>query len=394
MRRLARMRSAWMLLSAALPCGLARGEPVGLNVRLERVAGEPVRGRLVAVDADAIRIESDGGEQAISVDGVRRLVSEAADHPSPPAVLVTTTNGGTLSGVDFLQEGDRGIVLLPSGRIELPIDRVARVAWLPAGGAEPEWLDELPERPSADVVVVRREAGQAFVECAIVSVSGDAVTVVLDGETIPVKRAKLLGVAWLREPAERGRTRVTVAGGELAADRVRWSPEGLVLDDLIRLPAAAIRAIDYAAGRTTPLADVPLEASAVEPFFGGLAPRPGLAAFFAPRTVADPTGTGPATLVVRPRTVATWRVPADSRRFRATVGREVPAQTAAAVDVSLDVDGTEVFRRRLGGPAGDAAEPVAVDVELAGGRRLTLTVAFVPGDIGCGVRVAGGAFEK
>ncbi|MFM8413227.1 MAG: hypothetical protein ACKOCX_00720 [Planctomycetota bacterium] len=369
-------------------------EPAAPTVRLERVAGEPVRGRLVAIEADTIRIEAQGDEQALAVEGIRRVVSEVADQPAPPAVLVTTTDGSTLSGADFLQEGEQGIVTLPTGRMVLPIDRVRRVAWLPAGGAAPEWLDELPERPAADVVVVRRETGHAFVECAIVGVAGDAVTVVLDGETIPVKRAKVLGVAWLREPAASGRTPVAVTGGELAADRVRWSPEGLVLDDLVRLPAAAVRAIDYAAGRTTPLAEVPIETSSVEPFFGGLAARPGLAAFFAPRAVADEAGEGPAAIVVRPRTVATWRVPTDSRRFRAAIGRDVPAQAAAAVDVSLAVDGNEVFRRRLGGPAGDDAEPVAIDVEVAGGRRLTLTVAFVPGDMGCGVRLAGGAFEK
>lgn len=391
MRRLASLAALPVLIVTAAAGG---AETAGPTVRLERVAGEAVRGRLVAIDADAIRVDVDGTEQVVPVDGIRRVVSEVAHQAAPAAVLVTMTDGSVLSGADFLQDGERGIVVLPTGRMELPLERVRRVAWLPAGGAEPEWLDELPERPAADMVVVRREAGHALVECAIVGVAGDAVTVVLDGETIPVKRAKLLGVVWLREPAPRGRTRVAVDGGELAADRIRWSPAGLVLDDLVRLPAEAVRAIDYAAGRTTPLAEVPIEASSGEPFFGGLAARPGLAAFFAPRIVPDASGAGPAAVVVRPRTVATWRVPADSRRFRAAIGRDVPPQAAAAVDVALDVDGNEVFRRRLGGPAGDAAEPVAVDVEVAGGRRLTLTVAFVPGDIGCGVRLAGGAFEK
>lgn len=378
-------------LAAALA---AASEPAGPAVTLERVAGDAVRGRLVDVAADSIRIEVAGAEQTLAVADIRRVVSEAAAGPAAAAVLVTTTDGGGLTGVDFLQDGERGILVLPTGRVELPIDRVQRVAWLAAGETEPAWLAELPERPAADLVVVRREEGPTFVECAIVGVAADAVTVVLDGETIPVKRAKLLGIAWLREPAARGGIRVAVAGGELAAERVRWSPEALVLDDAIRLPAAAMRAIDFAAGRTTPLADVTVEASSSEPFFGGLATQPGLAAFFAPRTVPDPAGAGPGAFSARPRTVVTWRVPADSRRFRAAISRDVPAQASAAVDVALELDGAEVFRRRLGGPAGDAAEPVPVEIDVASGRRLTLTVAFVPGDVGCGVRLAGGAFEK
>ena len=99
-------------------------------------------------------------------------------------------------------------------------------------------------------------------------------------------------------------------------------------------------------------------------------------------------------LVVRPRTVATWRVPAESRRFRVAISRTVPAEAAAAVEVAITVDGQEAWRRRLGGGAGDEREPVAIDLDVAGGRRLTLTADFVPGDMGCGVRLTGGAFEK
>jgi hypothetical protein len=92
--------------------------------------------------------------------------------------------------------------------------------------------------------------------------------------------------------------------------------------------------------------------------------------------------------------VATWRVPAESRRFRVAISRTVPAEAAAAVEVAITVDGQEAWRRRLGGGAGDEREPVAIDLDVAGGRRLTLTADFVPGDMGCGVRLTGGAFEK
>jgi hypothetical protein len=71
-----------------------------------------------------------------------------------------------------------------------------------------------------------------------------------------------------------------------------------------------------------------------------------------------------------------------------------PAEAAAAVEVALAIDGREAWRRRLGGTAGDEREPVAVDLDVAGARRLTLTIDFVPGDLGCGVRLTGGAFEK
>lgn len=384
-------------LLAAFTPWLPAAEPradataAAVEVRADLTAGEPLTGRLIAVDEDTVRIEVAGDERAIPLQTVRQLVRTEAAAALPPALRLSLTDGGTMAGADFVQEGPRGIVRVGAGRIELPIERVRRVAWLAAGETEPGWLAAVPERPESDLLVVRREDGQEFVGCAVAGVSGEHVTVVLDGETIPVKRAKVMGIEWLREAAQPGGTIVRLDGGRLTARRVRWSPEAFSVDD-IRLPPAALVAVDFAAGRTTPLAGLPLETVTVEPFFGALANAKGLAAFFAPRTVAADDAA--AAVVVRPRTVATWRVPAESRRFRGLISRGVPAEAAAAVEVAIAIDGREAWRRRLGGAAGDAEEPIAVDLDVAGGRRLTLTVDFVPGDPGCGVRLVAGAFEK
>jgi hypothetical protein len=383
-----------MRLPADEPPGAPSGaDPlVAIEVRADLVAGEPLTGRLVAIDGDALRLVADGGERSIPLAAVRQLVRLGATPAEPPAMQLSTTAGGTLAGDDFTQEGPRGIVRVGSGRIELPIERVRRVAWLATGEREPGWVTAKPERPETDLLVVRREEGEAFVECAVAAVSADHVTVVLDGETIPVKRAKVIGIEWLREDAPAGGTVVRLAGGRLSAGDVRWSAKTFTVDD-IRLPPAALVAIDFAAGRSTPLAGLPLEKVSVEPFFGALAAEQPLAAFFAPRTVAAADG-GPASVVVRPRTVATWRVPPESRRFRAAVSRAVPREAGAAVEVVIAVDDRERWRRRLGGTAADGQEPVVADLDVAGGRRLTLTVDFVAGDLGCGVRFAAGAFEK
>jgi len=362
------------------------------RVTVERVDGGTMNGRLIAIDDDGVRLEADGDERTVPLAAVRTIVRTAPAAAGAAAVVVATVDGGTLSGSGFVQQGGKAVVTGDSGPVELPIERVRRVAWLGPGEERAGWLAELPERPASDLVVVRRDDGHALVECAIGGVSADKATVVLDGETIPVKRGKLLGLVWVREAAEPGGVIVTLAGGRLSAERVRWTPDALLLDETVRLPAETLRSVDFAAGRTTSLAAVPIEKTSCEPFFGGLVDQPGLAAFLAPRTVIDPEGRRPPRLIVRPRTTVTWRIPADSRRFRGTLEREVQAK--ATVDVMLTVDGAEVFRRTMGGAAADANEPVAVDVDLAAGRRLTLTVDFAAGGPGCGVRLVGGAFEK
>jgi hypothetical protein len=382
------------LLLAAAPSRGADGPPQ-VAVRLELTDGTTAAGDLAAIDEATVRLRSDAAEQAFSLERVRRVLREPVVAAPPRTVLVVTADGGRLAGDDFLVDGDRAVIALGDDASELPLARVRTVAWRTADRREPAWLAEIPERPAADLVVVRREEGQAFVDCAVVGVSPASVTVVLDGETIPVRREKVLGIVWLRERGDAtGGSVVSLAEGRLTADRIGWSADGLILDTDTRLPAGSFEMIDFAAGRSVALADLVPERSEVEPFFGSLLKIEGLAAFFAVRSVGDQPGGGRGTLVIRPRSVTTWRVPADSRRFHATLDRESPAD-AALVEVAFELDGREIFRRRLGGPStGEAADSLGVELDVSGGRRLTIAVDFVVGSLGCGVRLSEGAFEK
>ncbi len=362
------------------------------DTRIEQTDNSVLRGTLVAVDREAVTLATDDGKhESLPIATVRRIVREQARRAAAPTVKVVLIDGGELAGSDVLQEKDTILLTTADGRIEIPTNRIRRIAWLAPGESEPSWREALPPKPSSDLLVVRREGKHVFVECAVASVGVDTINVLLEGEAIPVKRANVVGIEWLRENTEPpGGIVVLVVGGKLQAASVSWSPEGLVIDDALRMPAASLRTIDYAAGRTVPLASVETETIDVLPFFKDLGTVPGLAAFFAPRTLA--TDNGPSVLLVRPRTVVTWRVPPDSRRFHATLDRDVPATAPTEVDVVLSVDDTEIFRKRIDDAT--AGRPVAIDVDVSGRRRLTLTVDFVPGDIGCGVRFTGAAFER
>jgi hypothetical protein len=159
------------------------------------------------------------------------------------------------------------------------------------------------------------------------------------------------------------------------------------------LPAAWLEAIDYAAGRTVRLADVPAESTVVEPFVPGLTAVEELRGFFAPRFVtAAGVATernGTAALLVRPRTVVTWRVPADSRRFQASIRPVGSGTTRPSVRIALD--DREVFRHDPSEAA--AAEQERISLDVSGARRLTLTVEAAAG-IGGPVRLEQPVFEK
>lgn len=373
----------------ALAC-IGRCPAAGPEVvaRLEKTDGTTVSGTLAAVSATAATLV---GAQPVAVAGIRRIVTATPDVRGP--VAIECVDGSGITGEDFTWDGGPAVVTGPAGRMELPADRVRRVTLRqPRGGdaAAPDWRAAMPENPQTDLIVVGKpeEGGERVdvVECAIVAVTPETVVVVLDEERIPVKRAKVIGLWFLREAVAAAGTRVEIVGGELAARSIVWTPEALILDDAVRMPAAVLRSIDYAAGRTVRLETLRPEGTETEPFFGALGRLDGLAPAFAVRFVADRGGQA---LVLRPRSHAVWRVPADARKFHATVAAE-PGRQPGGELVSVLLDDREVFRRRL-----DDGSETPVDIDVTGGRRLTIKVEFpAGGGIGCPLRFADPVFEK
>jgi len=390
-----------MLVVAACLVAAPVAAAEGVAVRVEIDDGTAEEGRLVEIGAESLQVADAGGTtRSIPLERVR-TVERRVDLPGGPSsaaesrVRVLLTDGTSLAGDDFAWSGPTATLDGPAGRVELPLARVRAVEWRAENAAaSASWLDAVPEKIASDLVVIGKPDGFEFVECAISTISPDTVTVVLDDETIPVKRSKVVGLRWLRADAALpiGRTTVDIDGGSLRADAVAWTTAGLVLDGgaadrKTLVGAAAIKRIDYAAGRTTLLSGVAPERLDVEPFFGALARIEGLAAAFAPRpVVADARHEKPG-LVVRPRTVAVWRIPPGSRRFRSAVSHAAGAGPAL---VTITVDDRRVFEQAVSG-----AEAVPVVLDVSGGRRLGITVDFGPaGALAGAVRFEEPAIEQ
>lgn len=408
--------------------GLAAPADVRPPVSVEQGDGVTAAGMLERLDAEGVHlIAADGGAVVLAADRVRavRRTDAAGDAATEPrSVLVTLVDGGTLTCDDVAWDGGGTAVLpRPEGPIELPVARIRSVAWGARTDAPPSWLAAVPEGIDKDLLVVGTADQHEFVECAITAVSAAAITVLLEEETIPVKRSKVIGLQRLAGEVRPGgdaataagppRAVVAVSGGSLRARRVEWSAAAFLVDGDIRLPAALFRGVDYAAGRQVSLASLSADRVEVEPWFGGLlradGHREGMQSFFAPRTIPPPAGdaTVPA-IIMRPRTRAVWRLPPDSRRFRAVVAALAGAQTVDTTVVSISVDDREVFRRQVGaaapadpaveadrGPAGLPGGGLAIDVDVTAGRRLSMTVDFVSGrGVGGGVALTQAVIER
>lgn len=350
-------------------------------VRIERTDGTVVTGTLESIDAREVRVAA---LPAIPVAGVRRVIVTAAGDRDPPRPVTVVGAGLRLTGDDFLWQERRAVIVRAGGRIELPIELVRLVAFHAQGAAdaEPAWLGAIPEKPASDFVVIGRQkdkdgAGFELVECAITGVDAEQVAVVLDEAPIRVNRGKVVGLHWLRPAAAAAEgALVEVLGGSLRCRSVTWTPAAVEIDGTVKLPGHLLRTIDYAAGRQVRLATLTAEQTTVEPFFGGLTAVEGVGEFFAPRFLPA-THVNAGSLVVRPRTVVVWRMPADSRRFRTRLVTSVGGAGRTAA-VTIRVDDREVFQGpAAGGPAPAGASSPAdtpIDVDVASGRRLTITV--------------------
>ncbi|MGI9177853.1 MAG: hypothetical protein ACR2IT_08355 [Pirellulales bacterium] len=394
--------TTWSAGLASAAAALADADPC--EVRIELTDGTNVAGTLDAIDDKAVHLTASGSPRQLPISDVRRVVRVPPQIVAPLAAQVVCCDGAQIEGDDVLWDGGATAAVLRGGaRIEIPIERIKTVGWharpvaAAAGPMNPPWREALPAEPASDLVAVSRGDAFELVECAITAISPETVMVVLDGERIPVKRGKVLGLAWLRPAAPTAAaTVVTIAGGRLTAGSVAWTPRSLVLDGVVTIPGHLLETLDFAAGRTVALVSLPMEQVTAEPFFGGLATVEGMAAFFAPRVVptpaagADGIDAARRSLFVRPRTAAVWRVPADSRQFRARVVRTVGSESAAAVRVIVHLDERSVWEQTL-----DSEDPAgAIDVAVADARRLSITVDFVKGDMGCPVRFDDAVFEK
>jgi hypothetical protein len=376
-RAVAALGLAGMAVVGAACCGGMAAASEGFTVEVERTSDQPLTGILRGVDGSGVRLEVDGVEREIPLASIRRVVRDGVEPPPPPAVGIGFCDGTTLAADAFVWESDVATIRRGDGTCTLPIERVRWLTW-PAAGA-PAWLELLPAPLDGDVVVVAGDVLQC-VACAVTGVTADAVTVVLDGETIPVQRGKVAGVHWLRPDEPRGSIVVAVRDGALTARDVAWSPDGLLLDGVVRMPSDWLLGIDYASGRSVALTDLEPERVDVEPFFAGLVEIDGLASFFAPRSVAADADAGtPGGLVLRPRTRAVWRLPPAARRFRAVVMPQPAAVAragAAFAVVAVAVDGRDVVREEVTADAVAAPAGRAIEVDVAEARRIEIRVDF------------------
>lgn len=332
-----------------------------------------------------------GGDAVANLVSLRRADAPLPEWPRTAGVILA--NGDRIAG-DVLTGDDAAVVLKtawqPKGlRVPLP---AIRVLWLTAIPADaPAFVDRyrwLDAGRKSDVLLLRNgdtAAGviETFAEGGALRLRRDAAAATFDAGAVAavafnptLSAARKIKGPYARLVLADG-SRVSVAAATAEGATVKATTTFGVA---VELPMKQVVALDVLQGKATPLADLKPKAEAVEPFNDLAWP------WQANRTVKSrplrlTTSGGVSTfdtgLGTHPRTTLTYALGGKYRRFTALVGLDAETGQRGTAKARLLLDGKEQAVPGLATLA--AAGPVAVSVDLAGAKELTLVVDFGPG---------------
>ena len=376
----------WTLLALV---AIAQAQPA---FEARTLGGEVIAGPLVDVGPKQITIQSAQGSVAIDVGRITGL-SAVQVPPSPaarPSLWVRLADGSEVVAADYTATGDRAKIATFDGHVlEPPLVGIAAVRFQPQKDAVAgQWKALLEARPAGDLLVVRVGNALDSHRGVIADVGDDVVRFELDGEVLPVRRAKVHGLIYYR-PAMDGAD--DAACRIVDVDGSRWAARSLVMRDgdlhwttmsgvEVTRPAADVIRVDFSQGKVVYLSDVKPESSEWTPYFGADADLEILRSLFAPREDRS-LRSGPLQLdgttyakglAMHSRTTLEYRLPGAFRRFQALVGIDDRARPRGNARLVIRGDGRVLFDATVAG----TDPPKPLDLDISGVRRLSILVDF------------------
>jgi hypothetical protein len=403
-----------LLLSIAL---LASPAPA---VEVEMLDGARTAGGLLELDAGGLKLHTDRGPVSFEIaklagveslesrvksgesgveSGESRVKSRPLDSrlpaldPSaaaPPGVWLELVDGSVLAGSAYTATGGVARLTLPSGEpLDVPTQDVKWVRFEPQKEAlTGPWSRILGMDVKSDLLVVKAGETIDYHKGLLRDVTAEVVKFELDGELLPIKRAKVYGAAYYH-PAGRELPRALASLSEtsgavwsvrtiaLSGERLDWTtPTGLKL----ARPLAAVKRIDFSKGKIVYLSDLEPESVQWSPYIRLGKDFPSRAAYAGPRRDRSRDGgllqldgkSYSKGLALSSRTLVVYRLPDRYSRFSAAVGIDDRVRPQGNVRLVVRGDEKTLLEATVAGT--EAAKPLSLDV--AGVRRLSILVDF------------------
>lgn len=388
--------------------------PAAPEVTLRPLEGDSLTGRLTSLGSKQLALETKTGEASWETSRLMWIEMPQAASSQKPSVWVDLVDGSRLQVAGYTASAGTARLELTTGQtVEMPTRAIHTVRFREQSPElAAQWRGITASLATGDVVVVRKtsmrtvERGEeeptTIVEHALDQLEGTlhdvtaaAVQFEVDGDKVGVRREKLEGLVYYR-PAKREFPppvcRLVDAAGSSWLVRDVQLDEGQFVATTtggidLRLPVNAVAKIDFSVGNVAFLAEL-------EPDTGGgdlaLSLQPAAMSYKFSRVfqarARPPLGAdafriggkrfegglslhSPAKLV--------YRVPEGFRRFRAVAGVDDSVIAPGRFDLVILGDGKPLARHSFS--VAEPRQPLTIDLDLAGIRRLTIAVEAAAG---------------
>ena len=380
-----------LLLSIAL---LTAAPPA---VEVETLDGGRIAGGLLELGDGGIKLATERGPASLEIGKLAGVSPKGGqenkggqEKAASPGVWLELVDGSTLVGSAYTAAGGRARLTLPSGEpLHIPTQDVKWVRLQAHTEAlSRPWSRILGMDVKSDLLAVRAGETIDYHKGLLRDVTADVVEFELDGEVLPIKRAKVYG-AVCYHPAGRELPQTLASLSEasgavwavqtisLAGERLEWTtPTGLKLSR----PLAAVKRIDFSKGKIVYLSDLEPESVQWSPYIRLGKDFPSRAAYAGPRRDQSRDGgllqldgkSYTKGLALSSRTLVVYRLPDRYSRFSAAVGIDDRVRPRGNVRLVIRGDDKALLETTVAGT--EAARPVSLDV--AGVRRLSILVDF------------------
>jgi hypothetical protein len=367
------------LLTAAIP------------FEAQTLDGKRIDGDLTELTANRVSLQTAQGPVAIDLENLIALSPKqrrsAATNPNE--VLVQLADGSCIHAKQFTCKESRVQVTLLNGQsLEMPVRDVLAVR-LPfeSESAAAEWTRLLGMKHNADVLVLHKNEILDYHEGVLHDVTEEMVHFEIEGERLPVSRAKVYGLMYQHRTEDALPTpycRITETCGS------QWSVRKLTFSNTLELttpgelhvslPLEDVARIDFAEGKIAYLSDMKPDNLRWTPFFSANKATQLVEKFYEPRRDRSfdltPLQLGGVSydkgLAIHTRTELSYRLPNGFRQFRAIAGIDDAMRPNGKVRLIIRGDANILLDTVISGNN----EPLPIDLDLSGVRRLTILVDF------------------
>ena len=355
------------------------------------VTGETVTGTLTEMAAGAVVLQTASGRVTLPLDQILEIVptTTPAAQDVSAAVWVELIDGSVLAAQSYsVHDGQATIGMAPGKSLVLPTAAVAQVRFQAlADPSAAEWSRLVQQPRDADLLVIRKDDAIDYHKGAVRDVTAAEAIFEIDGDRLPVKRTKVVGLLYYHPPGEKLPesicTLADAAGSRYAVHALRLdkaiaatTPTGLAvsvgLDEVLKF--------EFANSRIVYLSDLKPDSVEWIPLFAPDKDLPLLSQFYRPRQNCgfdgDPLRLDGHVyhkgLALHSRTSLTYRLPDRFRTFKAMVGIGDAVRPRGKVHVVIQGDGRILWEQDVLGQQA----PAEVNLEIGDVRRLAILADF------------------